>query len=556
MKRVVPYAFFAIAGAGVLLGIIVRVKHFLYFDPVGVTGDLRAIWQVWVEFFGNDLTWGPSLRLNQFGYAFAVGMTSMLGELDFAHSAKLVAFASSMGLIPASVLLIYALKGDRFDMAAAALVMSLSPILLLTTLRAESEGPFLFTAVTVTAFLLLYWRNGKWPFLCLGILGMILMLAMRGTGLLHMGTLAVALISIYWIHNDKDRSGRRRLFSVVGGFVLAYICYAMMNSVVTGRVVDAYAERDGTPPKPISYTTYVMFDGLLAGPFPFSTPGNDGWSKRQKIVKGIDPETGERYSTPMTRNEPPIKVIQEDPGQYVKNYFVGVWRSAYRFLLRTKFNLLTTVPLLLGSVLLVWRRQWLPILFAGSWVSVYLFIVPAVFAHERTVWPACIGLSVPGIYLLGAAARWLNRHWQDRPRAVLIIPTSLLAALLIWSSFQTWSAVGSGFEDHRNLAREHIIITGERRPTLLSSESGITMFGEPLTYRQMTFATDAQTQEYNLVKIRPDYVFIYGPYRSGWANVYSAVIEAIQEPDNGVEGELVWERAASQLWKMSYPNTN
>jgi hypothetical protein len=493
----------------------------------------------------------PSLRLNQFGLALTLGIIGEMLSYDFARSAELLAFLCSLGLIVAGVLLVYVVGGGKYELVAAAAILSTSTPIVTNTLRAESESPFLVFTVLAVAFFLLGWKHRSWLALILGALSLLLALSFRGIAAFHALSVGLVVSVAVFFAPKGERTGPRRIGATWLGLLASFLVFSFSRQIVVHRVARAYQLRDGHSPFIRSYATWVVYDGLVSGPY--GVHSREAWAKRQEVWKGIDPATGKRRPNPVSEGQSAFSVIWQHRQEYADNYLHGVWITLEKFVCDSAFNIVGFWPLVLGILILTGRRNWLALAVATSWVGIYLFIVPGVFAHNRSVWPASLGLLLPGVFFFGFLARSALSCGSSESHPVLQwILSALLGLLLVSAAKQVLQAGQERSVDVRLAAREQIVDVPDHTLKVMSSEAGIATYGEPLYFIQMPWGEAEQVQREYLLSTTPDYIFFFGPYRTIWSDTYEALKIVLETPSPDFLAVRVWAEGNSELWRFAY----
>ncbi len=531
--------FLALAAGCLALGIYARVELFVRNGPFGVIDDLVGTAAVWHEYVGDELSTVPSNRVGEFGLSAVLYAIARLFALDSAHSMSLLAFVCSLGLLVAGPLFMLSIGAGRWEAMAFMGVLALAPQAIQETLIANSNGPFLLFAALGTAGVIDFWRRGRWVCLAMGGAALAFAMTIRGTTLLHMGPLVVTLAVAHGLLPRESRPSWRRLACVVAALAGAVLLVSAVKTHVNGRIVAHYTQRDGVAPAPHPYFTYVLYDGIMTGPY-LSDPA--GWNWRQRVRK--DPAL--RHLDPIQRGDSALKIIGDHRSRYVHNYFLGVWMTLTKAFAERRLNLVGWVPMVLGAVCLLARRRWFTGLVLAGWISVYMFVQPLIAVGNRTIWPISFGLAAMGALFLG----WLIQSCLDRSRAggpLRWFALMVIGVLVGCFAVGTIACARTPVADYRNEARGHIADAPGRRTRILSPSVTICAYGRRMDYIQMmpTDNTDAQTS--HILSAAPDYVFFPVMYDTGWGGAYTAVHDALKK-DVRRPWRLVWSNGEAELW--------
>lgn len=533
-------AFQAIVCVCLLVGIYARVRLYATNDPLGVNDDLMGTMAVWRDLTGNELGRAPSNRVGEFGLSITLGVISSAFSLDPAHSIGLLAFACSLGLLGAAPFFITSLGGGRLTAAAFLAAIALAPAAIQETLTANSTSPFLLFAALGTSCLILFWRRGGVFWIVAGVLMFGYAMSIRGTGLLHVGPLWVALVSGRLLSPAGQRAPWRRLMHVTLGLMAMVAIVSAAKGYVNHRITANYARRDGRAPAAQPYFTYVLYDGIMGGPYMTNT---EGWKTRQRVRK--DPAL--RAQDPIQRGDSALKIIRDNRGQYARNYVLGAWMTLQKSFCERRLNLLGWIPMLLGLAWLLSRRRWLETLMLAGWVSVYMLIQPLIAIVDRTVWPIAFGLGAFGAYFFGCMLELCLE--DDRPRAQWLRRAGLatIACCFVYLCATATTCADTRYLDYRREARSHIADEQGRRIRLLSPSVTICNYGASLDYIQMAPTGDKAAQSRLITAQRPDYVFFPGMSDTSWDGAYEAIKDVLVA-DGDAHWTRTWTNGKAELW--------
>lgn len=541
----------------VMAGIFARVLSFTTSDPQGVNGDLLAVHKVWEDLTTDELWGGPSVRINQYGFALLLGLVQGAFDCDIAHSAKYISFFCSIGGILSVGLLAYALGGRLLEVLSASAIVAMSKDVVYISSTAQSESLFIFVCTSASALLLLYWRHGKAYQLALAVPLLALTCAIRGTGLIHVVGLAGALTLAWILEGEKRALSKRRLAIVLAASLTALSIFFAARSMVVRATSERYIARDGKAPIFPSYTTYAVWDGIKLGPY--GVHNAEKAAERQRAKKSVDPATGKVRSAHVVHGDSVWELIRGNLGTYIRHYAVGVRMTAVKFVTERYFNLVGGIPLLVGTAFLIRRRQWLILLFVLGWISVYLFVVPGLSLHNRIVWPACFALMLPAVFFFAWMARamvgWTQKEPSGSAYRSALACLGLVTLLFVIAGRDVPAAASwpRNFTSADRVAVERMLGGSRERISVYASTAAFRAFGTPSPrYIQMPYNAERAVQFSSIEKHRPQYVYLYGPYERHWKEVFETVRTVMGEPNDLFTAESIWRDDRSEVWRLTY----
>lgn len=535
MRKYARYVLFLLCISCIVFGVALRIKNYHQCDPKSITGDLAAVEEVWHNIRNTVLSKSPgniSPRIGQSSLALILGGLQAFTQPGFAYAAELLSLICSLGIVFAAGFFVYSLGGSFLYALITCSAFALVPHFLLDTLKAESESPFIFTLLMGQASLLVAFRSHRYWLLIPAGLFLLLSCGIKGTGVIHLASM-IPLLFIFFLF---DKSTNRKITTLIACTTLiiaVFSAYYGIQSGLRSLMLSQYERHEQREPIITNYTTAVMFDGLVMGPFPFSTPGkSDGSARRQEFIKGRDPSTGKPYSTPVSRNEPPLSIIKENPMRYLKNYSAGMWEVSKRYATKRTFNVWGAVPLWIGIVFLLWKRQWCFLAGIAAWLSVYILFVPAIFVNDRSVWPGSVVLALPPLWLLGNLWQMVNvEQTTKRPFllwSVVVVFCSFFMGLHVMATPVMKEKYTNQFAE---VSRKITPVTSEKIPVVYSPVATLGLFGAKQTFKQMIFSGEIEVQRKTLLAYEPDYIYLYSGYRKDWEHAYKAIRQVIADWD-------------------------
>ena len=544
-RALAQWAVYILLGLAILLGTQVRVKQFLRSDPLRAGSDLKGTFQVWTDLTG-ELGRAPSNRFGEYGLATGIGLISDTLDYDMAHSLQFLTLLCSLGMIGVGGLFVWAIHGEVLPAVVAAAILALCVPFIDQTLAATSASPFLFCCGGGTALMLLYWRYGKLPLLVLGSMMLALGCAIRGTGLLHLVPLGLALTAIYFLSVSDRAKFKPRVLTVWAALVLVAMTFLTGKALVVRQITARYEARDGQPPALVPYTPYVVFDGIMHGPY-FSD--SKGWQRREQVRK----TPALRDQDPLFRGDSTLKIIWDHRSKYIGNYVSGVGMTLKKLASDRALNFVTVVPSLLGLAVLAYKRQWGLLLIIGGWLSVYVFVVPAVCVLDRTVWPVCLGLLALSAFGLSSAYKWIMSRPLSGRLPVTLALVGVMATGLCVAGRKTIAYGQRTHVDRNRVVRDNIPDVPDRPTRVLASRAELCLYGRPVVYLQASPSPSEEDQARMLAEVEPDVVYLADRRHAGaFREAFDALERILQRQRQGQpQWVQLWTDGQSEIWGRS-----
>ncbi len=540
LRRSSIYLIWILAALLLVFAVFARIQRWANSDPVGVTGDLYVLSKAWTDLTGTPNEARLSLRVNQYGLATALGLLVEFTGKGWAQTAAALSMVCSVLIVPAAALLVFAMGGTVFDRLAAAGVVATSSSIIDQTLRAESESAFILFSIVGVSLIAMYWRQGRLWWLILGIPTLAIAMAIRGPAVFHALLLAAALTWAHFGLRGTQRPPHRRLALTWTAVVIAIALYALGNAAYTSANAASMRDKLGVEPFRPSYTTYIVYDGILMGPF----PDGDDWARRFEFTQ--DP------SSPVKTGKSALAVIWENRRQYVANYFEGVYLVTYRFLEDKDFNILGFWPLALGVVILARRRDRVAAAVIASWIGVYVLVLPGISVQERQVWPAAPALALPGAYAIGFMLRSLVSFRIQRISWAYWSIFAVVLALIAGAAIELNEIRRVNYKDYRAAAAKRVFAEDDDNPVVYGATPEILSYGHAGKF----VAIQARHRETDHLRVieetHPDFILFDHGYAEMFGESFRTLHTVINDP-RGRAGawEMVWSDGASELWGPS-----